>query len=215
MRCAVAVGVQSVRETRLWVKMLASQIMKFGVKIGKVLSVGNCFWLAPVNLAQSLRVVKSDFGLRGLARIGRVPGPAVRTAETRATRSRVSKGSVDDVVVGNAKNEFVHADSGQEIRFSGDAIVGGALQLQQVVELGMRKRQAREHALGIIGISRRDEPVGIVARNRGKARLTLRSGTLDFRLEVAAGDALPQSLQSSAPRVQQLANMKHCRHAAL
>jgi hypothetical protein len=42
----------------------------------------------------------------------------------------VGESGVDDVIVGHRENQFVHGDSGEQVGFAGQPLVGGVVELE-------------------------------------------------------------------------------------
>jgi hypothetical protein len=76
----------------------------------------------------------------------------------------MSKGSVDDVKVWHAENQFVDRDSRKQVRFAGKAIVGRIIQFIQVRHLRWGKPQPRQHTLTFIEEAAWDQAACIVLR---------------------------------------------------
>src|SRR5207244_10374288 len=79
--------------------------------------------------------VECNLGARRLEIECGVPGTALGAVEAAAERMYMTERGVDDVRVRNAVQELVDADPRQQVGLTKQPVVGGALQLEQIVEL--------------------------------------------------------------------------------
>jgi len=65
----------------------------------------------------------------------------------------MGEGGIDDVRVIHSVDQLVNADAGQQSFFAQQPVVGGAVELQQVVEIAGAFREPRQNgaALAVLG----------------------------------------------------------------
>jgi len=158
-------GAQMVTAQIVAPKIVTAKIVELGAKIGQVLPVGDRLFFAPIYLAQSLAVVEGNFCLRGFEGKTGVPGTTIVEAKATASRARVSKRGINNVIVGHGKNQFVDRDSRKEIGLASQASVGGIVELEEMLHLRGWKSQTRQNTLALLVMTIGDEAVGIILRN--------------------------------------------------
>ena len=96
------------------------------------------------------RLVKGDFGLRRFEREAGVPRAAIGAVEAAAKRMRVAERRVDDVRKGTPKTSSSMPMPGSAVAPQ-QAIVGRAIELEDVLQVRVIVRDARQDALAAAG----------------------------------------------------------------
>ena len=106
--------------------------------------------------------MKRNFGLRRAERERGIPGPAIRTIKAASLGAGVGEGGIYDVRVRNSENKFMDGDSRQQVGFSQQPFIGGAIELEKILQLLPVGGEPRQHAGAVFAVARRDEAMSIV-----------------------------------------------------
>ena len=64
--------------------------------------------------------------------------------------------------VRNSENKFMDGDAGQQVGFSQQPFIGGAIELEKILQLLPVGGEPRQHAGAVFAVARRDEAMSIV-----------------------------------------------------
>jgi len=158
LRSIVAIGIE-----RVGMPGIFAQIVKLSAEIGKVVTIAACFRFLPTrDFAQLSRKMKCYFPLRCFQRVSGIPRRTIGTVETSSTRSRVRKRRINNVVIGNSKNEFMHADPRQSICFAEQSVVRRALEFSKIIQVARSFRETGQDAGVLRKILRGYKPMRVV-----------------------------------------------------
>src|SRR5450631_2655506 len=135
-----------------------AQIVKLSSKVGEVVVAGRNLFKLPVNFTKLLEFVKGYLGNRCFAFEPCIPGAAAVVVEPAALWRGMRKGRVHDLTVGDAVEQFVHADSRKQAFFAKQPGVGCAVQLDQLQHFPVIIRELGEHS-SFCAVFRWDETV--------------------------------------------------------
>jgi hypothetical protein len=124
----------------------------------------------PSDLGEGHRLVERHLGLCRLEFDGRVPGAAIRAAEAGAERMRMRERGIDDGGVGTNGQQLLGADAGRAALLGEQAVVGGAIQREDRLQVGFVVSDADEDAIAARRVARRHQPMRAVAPHRRDGR---------------------------------------------
>lgn len=75
-----------------------------------------------------------ELGLGSLELEAGIPGAPVRTVEAAAKRMGMGESRIDNTGIGNTEDQFVTADSRQQIRFGPEAVIGDVVELEDPLQ---------------------------------------------------------------------------------
>lgn len=148
------------RAEAIGVCRIASDVVKVSPEICQIIFERKRFRLGPLDLFEFLGFVKGDLCLSGVQFERRVPPATFWAVEPAAQRVRVGERGVHDVGVGHAEKQFVDADAGKQVGLSQESVIGGAIELEKLLQLLVIVRQAGENAF--VAVAGRDQPVNVV-----------------------------------------------------
>ena len=82
----------------------------------------------------------------------------------------MAKGGVDDAVVRHAEHEFVDTNPRKEIVLGKQPIIGGVVEIEDILEMRIIIGDTREHARGALAVFRGNEAVGVVLTDKARPR---------------------------------------------
>ena len=148
-----------------------AEVVKFGVEVGQVVAIDGGFRLWPLDFAQALGEMEANLDLGGSEIEASVPAPAIGTVEAAAMGGGVAERAVHDVPVGSSENELVDADAGEQVGLAKQAVVGGAFEIEQSLEISGAIGQAGQDAFVAASVAGRNKTVsGSLTDVRGRSR---------------------------------------------
>ena len=82
----------------------------------------------------------------------------------------MAEGGVDDAVVRHAEDEFVDTNPRKEIVLGKQPIIGGVVEVEDILEMRIIIGDTREHARTALAVFRGDEAVGVVLTDKARPR---------------------------------------------
>src|SRR5437660_5261183 len=149
---------------------IPADVVKIGMEIGQIIYIDSNFFFLPTDLLQLCAFVERDFGLRRFQDKSSIPSASARAVETPTRRPGMGECCVDDVLVGNTKNQFTNADTSQKSRLAQEPGIAGSFQLRKLFNPAVVIGKPRQHSLLITGVLQRDQSMGIVLTQVCNAR---------------------------------------------
>ena len=112
----------------------------------------------PVHFGQSDGFMEYHLGQGCVDAEPGIPRAPVWPVKATAQRMRVAEGRVNDPVMRHAKDQFVGADAGQQVRLRQKPVVGGIVQIKDHREGCIVGCQTGQHRVVGDRIARRDQP---------------------------------------------------------
>src|SRR5882724_537311 len=142
-----------------------TDVMEFRTKISQIIVV--CDYLVePVDFRQFYRLVIRDFGLRCLNLKSRIPGAAVGAVETAALRMCMTERGVNDPKIRHPEDKFMDADSGQQIVFCKQPVIGGIVEVEDVLQMRIIIGDAHKNTVAPLAAFREDQAMCIVLADK-------------------------------------------------
>ncbi len=135
------------RTQAVGVGRITSDVVKVSTEICQVIIERERLRFRPMDLLQLLGFVKCDLRCRRFQFECGVPCSALGAMEAAAPRMRVRTCGIHDVGVGHAEKEFLNADTGKKVCLTQPSVIGGAVELEKILEFLVVECQARQDVL--------------------------------------------------------------------
>ncbi len=114
--------------------------------------------------------MKADFRDRCFDREAAIPSTSIGAVEPAAMGMGMAESRINDAVVGNAKDKLAEPDARQAVILGQQAIVRRVIEIEDVFQVRVVISDAREHAVIVVAVFRRDQSMRVELTDEGNRR---------------------------------------------